>query len=124
MEIKVGDILCVKTTGELVYVLGPFGETGPLKEQSVTVRRATMTEGKSIKHEINEFRVDELETPEQHLNREADKARLQMRLSHKLNKEEALLEQKELQEVLEQQSKVGEGPISIAGKKKPDFNVN
>lgn len=110
MEVKVGDILVIKTTGELVYVLEEKDEDG-----RVDVRRAIMSDNKSISHVVDVFYADELETGEQHLEREASKARLQMKFSHMLDRENALLEQQELQEIVDKQSKETEVP-KLAGK--------
>lgn len=66
---KFGDLLCLKTTGELCFVLQVFpgtDKTAPMVE----VRRPTMTR-EGIVHAIDTFYQDELETPEQHLRYEA-----------------------------------------------------
>lgn len=62
---KFGDIFCLKTTGELVFVLGVEEEAG-----TVTIRRPTMTR-EGIVHVSQTFFQAELETAEQHLRNEA-----------------------------------------------------
>jgi hypothetical protein len=68
MEINKGDVLALKTTGEVVFVLGdPYGsDTG----KKVDVRRPVLSE-KGISHENAIFFVDELETVEEYVKREA-----------------------------------------------------
>lgn len=65
---KFGDILCLKTTGELVFVLGePAADS---ENKSISVRRPTMTR-EGIIHSTDVFYQAELETPEEHLRHEA-----------------------------------------------------
>ena len=80
-DIKRGDILAVKTTGEIVYLLGnPYGsDTG----QKVDVRRPLLTEY-GIKHEITTFFADELEPVEQYAEREANIQVLKLKMQRKL----------------------------------------
>lgn len=110
MDVKAGDILVIKTTGELVYILDVTEN-----QSIVNVRRAVMSENKSINHVIDSFFIEELETGEQHLEREAGKARLQMKFSHMLDRENAELERQELQEVINKQEKEAQVP-KLAGK--------
>jgi hypothetical protein len=68
-----GDILCIKTTGELVIVLGK-NEDG-----TVNVRRPSM--GKDgIYHSQNSFFEFELQTSEEHLRQEANEMILKNRI--------------------------------------------
>jgi hypothetical protein len=60
-----GDILCLKTTGELVFVLTTYDNL-----KTADVRRPTM-ERDGIFHKVDTFFQAELETPEEHLRREA-----------------------------------------------------
>jgi hypothetical protein len=85
---KFGDLLCLKTTGELVFVLEVFPGTDDTAPQ-VEVRRPTMTR-EGITHAEDMFYQDELETPEQHLRYEAKEMVLKANIQEEiLNAREA-----------------------------------
>ena len=80
-----GTILCMKTTGELVFVLGQ-GENG-----DVRVRRPVMTRD-GIDQQVNFFHEAELETIEEHLRHEAKemvlKSKIQEEILNELGKKD------------------------------------
>jgi glutamyl-tRNA reductase len=103
LEIKRGDVLALKTTGEIVYVLGePYGsDTG----QKVDIRRPRLSEN-GISHEVNVVFVDELETIQEYVNREAEMA------TFKLEAQKNILEKK-MRELEEKDKKKLAGGISL-----------
>jgi hypothetical protein len=88
---EVGDILCMRVTGERVVVLNP-DVNGDGDGYIVLVRRPTIGENGITWHEQNYYDF-ELETAEQHLEREAEemylKAKLQNKMQEKLEREES-----------------------------------
>jgi hypothetical protein len=62
--VEVGTVLCFKSTGELVVVIGKEGDF-------VLVRRPCMTHDNGITHSIDKVYAFELETVEEHLRHEA-----------------------------------------------------
>jgi hypothetical protein len=78
---QLGDLLTIKTTGELVYVLS---ETD---RKTFKVRRPVMSRD-GITHFTDEFFADELETIEEHLRRELADMKLKARLQKELLQEE------------------------------------
>lgn len=76
-----GDLLCMKTTGELVYVLGVYEVEG--QRTTVDVRRPVMGRA-GISHPTNGFFADELETPEQHLRHEAKEMMLKANIQREV----------------------------------------
>lgn len=82
LQMKLGDTLIIKTTGEQVAYLKPTGN-----ENEVYVRRPTMTEN-GIKHEIIEMFNYELSTLEDHLTHELVTHKLKQKLQKELLKEE------------------------------------
>ena len=99
---KAGDILCIKTTGELVVVLHVYPDEG-----KVEVRRPTMTRDNGIIHNAEVLLKTELETSEDHLRREAN---------------EMLIKEKIQNEFLEAHTKAEEA--KVVAFKKPDLAVN
>lgn len=62
-----GQVLAIKTTGELVTVIGKDGDKASLL---LVVRRPKMGPS-GVEHLVDEFNDYELESPEEHINREA-----------------------------------------------------
>lgn len=71
MTVSVNDILCIKTTGEKVFVLDTFQRTvaGSAKN-FVTVRRPNVADGGGILHETIDLFEDELESIDAHAERQ------------------------------------------------------
>jgi len=78
-------IMCLKATGEIIFVLGE-GDNG-----GVQVRRPVMTQADGIRHQLDEFTTDEIETVEEHLRKEL----AEMKLKAKLQKEAFASEEEE-----------------------------
>ena len=74
-EIKVGEVVTIKTTGEQVFVLSidevGTEPTGVLSGTTAEVRVPVLTR-EGIKHVIETFLVEELESEEARLEREAN----------------------------------------------------
>lgn len=77
----VGELLAIKTTGELVYIIS---ETD---RKTYKVRRPSMTRD-GIVHSTDEFFADELETIEAHLRRELSDMKLKAKLQKEVLAEE------------------------------------
>lgn len=75
-----GDILCLKVTGELVFILDTFNGTS-----EVQVRRPTMGRD-GIKHVVDRFYQTELETAEEHLRHEAKEMLLKGKIQQEIFK--------------------------------------
>lgn len=75
---NVGDILCLKTTGEKVQVIG-------LNATSVNIRRASMTEQDGLKHNNESFYEFELETLDAHAQRQIDEQKLKVEANEALD---------------------------------------
>jgi hypothetical protein len=73
-----GSIVCLKTTGEIVVVLGPA------EEGEFTIRRPVMTSKDGIRHSIDNVFAIELETEEEHLRREAAAMILKIKIQDEL----------------------------------------
>lgn len=78
---ETGDILCIKTTGELVTVLTVYSTS-----DEVDVRRPVSGRD-GISHEKLTLQTVELETEEQHLNREANAMILKVKIQKELDKQ-------------------------------------
>jgi hypothetical protein len=108
MDISRGDVVALKTTGEIVFALGdPYGsDTG----KKVDVRRPVLSDS-GIDHVLATFFVDELETVEEYVNREATmqtyKIRAQKNILEKAIRE---LEEAEREEINKKSRKA---PLSI-----------
>ena len=76
-------IMCLKATGEIVYVLEDT-------QDGVRVRRPIMTRD-GIRHDVDVFTAAEIETVEAHLRKELD----EMKLKAKLQKEAFASEEEE-----------------------------
>lgn len=66
-------IMCLRTTGEIVFILGAY-ESGDIK-----VRRPVMTRD-GIVHQEDGFTEAEIETVESHLRRELEEMKMKARL--------------------------------------------
>lgn len=77
-------IMCLRATGEIVFVLGTY-DNGEIK-----VRRPVMTRD-GIRHQEDGFTAAEIETVESHLRRELE----EMKLKAKLQKEAFAEEEEE-----------------------------
>lgn len=97
-----GDILCLKTTGELCFILRVYEAEG--QRTTVDVRRPVMGR-EGITHMTDSFFAEELETAEQHLRHEANEMVL------KLDIQQEIMAKRE-----EEASKVSE--------KEPNLQVN
>ena len=102
-----GDIMAVKTTGEICYVLEAEGfddEQSPL--DVVVVRRPKLTQN-GIEHEETTFLAGELETLQEHVNREAKEG------TYKLEAQRLIINKKlrELDRLEEEESRPC--PVSI-----------
>ncbi len=73
-----GQIMCHKTTGELVVVLELVGERG------VEVSRPVMSHENGITHVKNAVYTFELETVEEHLRREAKEMVLKTKIQEEM----------------------------------------
>jgi hypothetical protein len=76
--------MCLKATGEIIFVLGTY-DNGDIK-----VRRPVMTRD-GIEHHLDAFNAEEIETVESHLRKELD----EMKLKAKLQKEAFAAEEEE-----------------------------
>jgi hypothetical protein len=81
MEVVQGSILCFRTTGELVSVIG-LVEPG----SRVYVRRPVMQE-RGISHAADVVYLSELETVEEHLRREAKEMVLKVEIQNEMQEE-------------------------------------
>jgi hypothetical protein len=68
MTIKQGDIVCIRTTGEYVYFTGKQYDNGAWE-----VHRPVLSRD-GINHQYDSFEIAELETIEQHVEREVKEA--------------------------------------------------
>lgn len=91
MDLAIGDILCVKLTGELVTVMKLLSETN----KEVMVRRPVVSHETGIKHELCYFFPFELESEEAHLQRDAQAMVLKYKVQRQLQKEMDKLEEEE-----------------------------
>jgi hypothetical protein len=116
METKIGDILAIKTTGEIVYVLTDEDDS-QYKEDGfsghyveVKVRRPILSEN-GIAHEVAIFRSNELETVEEYVQREATMQ------TYKIKAQKNILEKaiRELEEAEREEAnkKSRKAPLSI-----------
>jgi hypothetical protein len=78
VALKQGDIVTVKTTGEYVYFTGKQFDNGTWE-----VHRPVLTRD-GIKHEYSAFESAELETVEEHLEREVKEAYAKLDAQQKL----------------------------------------
>jgi hypothetical protein len=85
MAIKQGDIVSIKTTGEYVFVLTnpKLGSEFDGNYEQVYIRRPKLTQN-GIEHIESRFRVDELETIEEHTEREVKEAYAKLEAQKKL----------------------------------------
>ena len=86
-EIKVGEVLCLKTSGEKVFILA-------VEEDKITVRRPFVGESGVYKHAIENFTLGELETISEHMYRQVDEMlqkgdaqKILMKAERKLNED-------------------------------------
>lgn len=87
----VGEILCIKTTGEKVYVLDLFTRTFmDTPRNMVTVRRPNVADGGGIIHETLDLFADELEPVDAHAERQIQEMVLKQNASKRF---EQLMEQ-------------------------------
>ena len=79
---NVGDICCIKTTGEKVFILDLFTRTfsGIIRDMT-TVRRPNVTDGGGITHETLDLFVDELESMDSHAERQVQEMVLKQKAS-------------------------------------------
>lgn len=95
MTVNANDILCIKTTGEKVYVLNTFIRSFANKDDlrnMVTVRRPNVADGGGIIHETFDLFEDELESIESHAERQIQEMVLKQNASKRF---ETLMEQQE-----------------------------
>lgn len=92
MEFILGDVLCLRTTGERVCVIDT-----DTSDEKTEVRRAVIGEGGAISHSPEWFFDFELESVEDHANRQVSEMILKSKAQVKLMKVETKL-QKELEE--------------------------
>ena len=85
----IGDIYCLKLTGELVTVLKEF-ESG-----SIQVRRPVVSHENGIFHQVETFQPFEMETEEAHLEREAAAMLLKYKAQRAMQKEMDAIEDEE-----------------------------
>lgn len=85
----IGDIFCLKLTGELVTLLG-YAPNGDF-----TVRRPVISHKDGISHQVETFTQLELETEEEHLQRDAQAMILKFKVQRQLQKEMDKLEEEE-----------------------------
>jgi hypothetical protein len=103
----IGDIVCVKTTGERVCVLNQTRDI-------VQVRRPVGGPDGSVSHEVSEFNEFELETLKDHAARQVSEMILKANAQKELIQAETQIET-ELQ---------AENVIAMPAKKKADPSVN
>jgi hypothetical protein len=99
---ELGDIFCVKTTGELVSIIEVNDD-----KSTVLTRRPSMTKDNGIVHYQDTFLQCEVETSEEHLRREAN---------------EMLIKEKIQNEFVEAHEKAQEA--KVVAFKKSDLAVN
>lgn len=103
---EVGDILCVKLTGEVVTVI----DIEPINGSRVVVRRPVVSQENGISHETDYFFPYELETEEEHLRREAKSMVLKFTIQREMDKE---LEKLQAAEREENEKKGGVNPALL-----------
>jgi hypothetical protein len=78
----IGEIFCIKTTGEKVYILDLFTRSFQDTMRSfVTVRRPNVADGGGIIHETLDLFVDELESVDDHAERQIQEMLLKQKAS-------------------------------------------
>lgn len=87
----IGDIFCLKLTGELVMVL----KDKPYDDGSIKVRRPVVSHEDGISHVDESFFPFELETEEAHLQRDAQAMILKYKVQRQFQKEMDKLEAEE-----------------------------
>jgi hypothetical protein len=108
IEHKRGDVIAIKTTGEIVYALGnAYGsDTG----RKIDVRRPVLSDS-GIEHVLATFFLDELESVEAYVNREATMQ------TYKIKAQKNILEKaiRELEEIEREEAnkKQRKAPLSI-----------
>jgi hypothetical protein len=105
MDIKQNDVVAIKTTGEIVFVLTVDEASG-----GASVRRPVLSEG-GISHAVEPYLLEELETVEAYVNREATMQ------TYKIKAQKNILEKaiRELEEAEREEAnkKSRKAPLSI-----------
>lgn len=86
---KSGDVVVLKTTGEMAIVLGPAPQAGWFSIRRPVMTRDGIIHEKDVMHEL------ELESSEDHLNREANEMILKVRIQEEMQEKIDDLKHKE-----------------------------
>lgn len=83
---KPGELVCLKSTGELCVILGPAVDVHP-QEGHYQIRRPVMTHDNGIKQVTEDVYAFELETEEEHLRREAKSMLLKVKIQDEMTEQ-------------------------------------
>ncbi|SRR6266404_7370657 len=81
---KPGQVMCLKTTGELCIVIGRSPEVEAVNGSVYITRRPVMTHENGISHSLDTFQGFELETVEEHLRHEAKEMLLKTQIQEEM----------------------------------------
>jgi hypothetical protein len=121
---QAGEIYVVKTSGEKVIILGKNEDQPALIGDWFNVRRPVATDKDGLRHETNKFLEFELETLQEHADRQVAEAGVKAKAQMALIRLERTLEAEETK--TQDDIEIAQaGPMLVAGKKKKhDPSVN